>query len=436
MTVAQDFPDVNPPVGARPRQEFLLRWLGEQRAEALTPLWQAAERTRREFLGLETPLWAAVKLSNHCDEDCAFCGLRVSQSSLPRYRLSAEEVLAAGRSAAAAGCKVLVLQSGRDEGLSAEWISGLIGRLRQETPNLAIALSLGERSESEVAAWRRAGAEKYFLRFITSNPLLYRFLHGSRCGDPRRRLPLLAALKKLGYQVGSGLLVSFPGQSTEGLAADLEFLRGLDLEAVLIGPYIWPAELAGARPPSREGGANSAAPVQKVLALARLLCPSTDIPVTAGLFAVGGPASRAEALGHGANTLVIDFTPPQAARQYACYPVPERLDEAAWSGGAGGLRRIVEARAEPSGPSNAGGQVRIGVCMGSSCFCRGNNRTVGAIRDLLAAQKTSGRAVLEGHLCEGRCKDGPNVSIDGKMHPQAQTEAILEILRQHLRPKE
>ena len=42
---------------------------------------------------------------------------------------------------------------------------------------LAVTLSLGERPEADLAAWREAGADRYLLRFETSDEELYGLIH-------------------------------------------------------------------------------------------------------------------------------------------------------------------------------------------------------------------------------------------------------------------
>ena len=57
----------------------------------------------------------------------------------------------------------------------------------------------------------------------------------------------------------------------------------------------------------------------------------------------------------------------------------------------------------------------INICMGSSCFSRGNNRNIEVIQDFLRSQDLSPKVELTGHLCQGHCKLGPNIVINGKM---------------------
>jgi len=118
-------------------------------------------------------LWGTVKISNCCYESCAFCRLRAGNSALPRHRLDADQVLGCARSAAKLGYRSVVLQSARDSQLSAGWLCDAIRRIKGET-GLSVTLSMGERSEAELAAWRAAGADRYFLRFLTANTTLYR----------------------------------------------------------------------------------------------------------------------------------------------------------------------------------------------------------------------------------------------------------------------
>jgi biotin synthase len=425
------------PVNSRTRQEFLLRWLEEEQDEAIELLSQSANEVRERFIGSAVNLWGTVKISNYCDEDCEFCGLRTSVKSIERYRLSAEDILASANAAAAAGCCRIILQSGCDRGVSADWISEIIRKICGET-GLEMGLSLGERSESELAAWRRAGAESYSLRFITSNTTLYRHLHGRCCQDARSRLPLLSGIKQMGYKVGSGIIVGFPGQSTAGLVDDLELIRNLDLDIVLISPYIWPDELANNRYTFSNGGPNSAKAVLKVISLVRHLCPSAEIPSVSALATAGGMDIHAAALRRGANVLVMDCTPEFRREQYRCYPGRIALDEKTR---IGELRTLLERHpvveeniscsADATSPKSP--RIRVGICMGSSCFCRGNNHTVVAIKTFIAGQQLSDHVTLEGHLCQGQCNHGPNILIDGKPHQQANTIEVLKLLCQKLK---
>lgn len=64
------------PSNARCRREFLLQWLAADQPAELAKLWRSGDQTRRQFVGEQISLWGTIKLSNYCDDDCGFCGLR------------------------------------------------------------------------------------------------------------------------------------------------------------------------------------------------------------------------------------------------------------------------------------------------------------------------------------------------------------------------
>lgn len=76
------------------------------------------------------------------------------------------------------------------------------------------------------------------------------------------------------------------------------------------------------------------------------------------------------------------------------------------------------------------------ICMGSSCFSRGNKRTIKTIREYIDRNGLCGRVLVKGHLCEGLCKDGPNVTVDGEVYHGIDTTTIEALLDQHIKPQE
>jgi NADH:ubiquinone oxidoreductase subunit E len=69
--------------------------------------------------------------------------------------------------------------------------------------------------------------------------------------------------------------------------------------------------------------------------------------------------------------------------------------------------------------------------MGSSCFSRGNNRNIEVIQEHLGAQTLPEGVELNGHLCEGHCKEGPNVTINGKMYHEVDPIVIIGLLNHY-----
>lgn len=74
----------------------------------------------------------------------------------------------------------------------------------------------------------------------------------------------------------------------------------------------------------------------------------------------------------------------------------------------------------------------ISICMGSSCFSRGNNRMIGIIKEFLKAEGLEDKVVLSGSLCEGRCKNGPGITINGKHFERLTTDSLPDILYENL----
>ncbi|MDZ7619289.1 MAG: [FeFe] hydrogenase H-cluster radical SAM maturase HydE [Patescibacteria group bacterium] len=310
----------------------ILTWLREERPAYLAQLWRQADRVRQENVGGEVYLRALVELSNHCTRGCAYCGLRVDNTSLQRYRLTDDEVLAAAHHGARLGCGTAVLQAGEDPGLTCERIAGLIRRVKTETP-LAVTLSLGERSAEELAAWRAAGADRYLLRFETSNLALFHRIHpppkGQAVCQPdatHPRLSLLAKLRELGYEVGSGVMIGIPGQTWADLAQDIGLFAELDLDMIGVGPYVahpctpLARQYDELRAPDDQQVPADELTTYKVLALTRLVRPLANIPSTTALAIIGGEQARDFGLERGANIVMPNFTPMPYRALYEIYP--------------------------------------------------------------------------------------------------------------------
>ncbi len=301
----------------------ILSWLREQDASRLDQLWQAADRLRKRYAGDEVHLRGLVEISNYCSSRCAYCGLRVSNAALTRYRLSEDEIMACVRQAVDFGYGTVVLQAGEDPGLTREWVAGLVRRIKSETP-LAVTLSLGERSEQELLDWRAAGADRYLLRFETSNRPLYDRIHPSSPSRVSDRLGLLPRLREMGYEIGSGVMIGIPGQSYEDLARDIQWFGELDLDMIGVGPFLpHPATPLGA--PGLADTFDDQVPgselmTYKVIALARLVCPRANIPSTTALATLNRARGRELGLARGANVVMPNLTPPEYRALYEIYP--------------------------------------------------------------------------------------------------------------------
>lgn len=324
--------------------ETLETWLRETDENRLENLWREADRVRHEHVGDAVHLRGLIEISNHCCRMCGYCGLRADNRGLERYRMSREEILQCVRLARDLGYGTAVIQSGEDYGISRRWIADLIRAIKLET-GLAITLSLGERPDEDLAVWKQAGADRYLLRFETSNPALYALIHppgpGRTLSD---RIAQLKRMRELGYEIGSGIMVGIPGQTYAMVARDILLFRELDLDMIGVGPYIShpatplarmePADPVSAKQihlpipaPDGEQVPNTELMTYKVVALTRLACPQANIPSTTALATLNLAQGRELGLQRGANIVMPNLTPVQYRRLYEIYPAKACIAE-------------------------------------------------------------------------------------------------------------
>lgn len=303
--------------GDRPARAELVALLGSEGDDEIC-LLSAADKVRRENMSDQVHLRGLIEFSNYCERDCVYCGLRRSNASLARYRMDKEEIFAVARAGAALSYKTVVLQSGEDSFYTAPILAEISYQLKSEL-DLAVTLSVGERSRDEYKLWREAGVDRYLLKHETSDRELYRLLHPDMDFDNRRRC--LYWLRDLGYQVGSGCMVGLPGQTIESLADDLLYLHDLDVEMAGIGPFI----PNPSTPLGRVQG-GTAAMTLKMIALARLLMPLAHLPATTALGSIDSQG-RQKALRAGANVVMPNITPNRYRRMYEIYPNKICLDD-------------------------------------------------------------------------------------------------------------
>lgn len=274
-------------------------------------LFAAADEVRRRFVGDSVHLRAIIEFSNYCVRSCLYCGLRRDNRKLGRYRMSADEIARTAAKACSAGYRTIVLQSGDDLHYRADDIARIVERIKRGA-DVAMTLSIGERTGEEYRTMRNAGADRFLLKHETADPGLYASLHPGMSFE--RRLECLHSLRQLGFQVGSGNIVGLPGQTLHTLARDIALLRELDVEMAGIGPFIPHPDTPLAR--SRPG---EVALALRTLAVARIVLPLAHLPATTAL-ATLHPEGRRLALQCGANVVMPNVTPPEYRRLYEIYP--------------------------------------------------------------------------------------------------------------------
>ena len=255
---------------------------------------------------------ALIEISSYCRNNCHYCGLRCSNSLAQRYRLTKDDILQCCREAAALGFNTFVLQGGEDPQQTDEWLADVVAAIRAEHPAKAITLSVGERSVAGYRMLRDAGADRYLLRHETANRVHYAHLHPQSMSLENRRACLFE-LKRLGFQVGSGMMIGSPGQSVEHLVEDLMFLDELQPQMIGIGPFIPAAGTPFAAEPP-----GSIDDTLLLISLLRLRFPRALIPATTALATLCDDGTRRAVLA-GANVVMPNVTPLACRSKYAIY---------------------------------------------------------------------------------------------------------------------
>ena len=210
------------------------------------------------------------------------------------------------------GFRTFVLQGGEDGTHTDEWLVELLGKMRSTYPDVAITLSLGERSEESYHKLKEAGANRYLLRHEAADSELYARLHPSSKGL-ENRLECLGALKKLGYQTGMGMMVGVKGQTIDHLVKDLELIGAMSPEMVGIGPF-----LPHKATPLGNEAAGDLQLTLALIAIVRLMLPTALLPSTTAL-ATLTPRGRLEGILSGANVVMPNLSPSDVRAKYAIY---------------------------------------------------------------------------------------------------------------------
>jgi biotin synthase len=144
--------------------------------KSIKHLFEKADEVRKNYCGDEVHLRGIIEISNYCEQDCLYCGIRNSNRELERYRMQPEEIIEAAKIISNIGIGTIVLQSGEDFAYSTDKIAYVIYSIKQDV-DVAITLSLGEREFEEYKTWKYAGADRYLLKHETANPKLYSLYH-------------------------------------------------------------------------------------------------------------------------------------------------------------------------------------------------------------------------------------------------------------------
>jgi len=70
----------------------------------------------------------------------------------------------------------------------------------------------------------------------------------------------------------------------------------------------------------------------------------------------------------------------------------------------------------------------IVICLGSSCFSRGNKQTVQLIKEYLKTHQLEDKVFFHGNHCYCNCENGPILKVDGKEYQNVSPENVIYLL--------
>lgn len=282
-------------------------------------LFKAANHVRKIKVGAEVHLRGLIEFTNICGRNCKYCGIRRDNPCAERYAMTPDEIFETAKKAVTLGYRTVVLQSGETQTYSIDTLCEIIRKIK--ALNVAVTLSIGEKNEAEYRALKQSGVDRYLLRIETTSPKLYRELHPEM--SLTKRKACLYFLKKIGFELGTGNLVGLPNQTDEQIAEDLLFFQEIDADMIGLGPFI-----PHAQTPLKDEKGGSFEKALKVMAIARLLNPSANIPATTAMETLN-PNGRIIALQSGANVVMPNVNIASFKTKYQLYPGKISLDNGA-----------------------------------------------------------------------------------------------------------
>jgi biotin synthase len=317
-----------------PDRQEIIQLLSLDSPEEIEQLRCSAEKVLLKLRGDKVYFRGLIEFSNTCHCNCYYCGIRKSNSSVERYTLSKGQIVSSALWCGKQGYGSVVLQSGeRNDPAFVDFVEDVVlsikkGSRSSDLPNgVGITLSCGEQTEETYRRWFDAGTHRYLIRIEASDPVLYRSLH-PKTQPQQPRIYCLKNLKKIGYKIGTGVMIGLPGQTVENLADDILFFKEIGADMIGMGPYI--AHHATPMAHYKEEIASQSENIfrmsQKMIAVTRLTLKDVNIAASTALQAMKEDG-RETGLTFGANVIMPQVTPVEVRKNYLLYEGKPCLDE-------------------------------------------------------------------------------------------------------------
>jgi biotin synthase len=278
-------------------------------------LFRLARTKRTEYFpSEEVEVRSVIEISNICQRKCNFCNIN-SYSKRKRYTIKYEEFMKIVENLYYKGRRVLLLQSGENRYQKyIDLVCKYISNIKKRFSDLTIILCLGNLGYNQYKQLREAGADRYILKFETSNSILYKQIKPD--DSLQRRMKCLEMLVRLGFDLGTGNLIGLPGQTLKDIVNDLFFIRNFKLTMMSTSVFI-PGEDSG----YYDKPIGNLDIALNYMALMRIMYPQMLIPSTSSL-EKAKKGGQYLGLMAGANTVTIhDGTPVELKKYYPIYSV-------------------------------------------------------------------------------------------------------------------
>lgn len=291
--------------------------------EELDMLFKKAYTIKLKYRNNKVFYRGLIECSNICIKNCKYCGIRRENKKVDRFSLNKEEILELAKLIYDNGYASMAIQAG--ERVSEEYIDFIedtVDSIQKMSPlDMGITLSLGEQTYETYKRWFEVGASRYLLRIETTNKDLFKKIHyDDKLHSYEKRIQALRDLKKIGYQVGTGVMIGLPGQTEYDLVNDILFFKEIDIDMIGMGPYILHEDT-----PMGIEFKNKLLSFEKrmelslkMIAICRIYLKDINIAATTAL-QVLDDLGREKGIKVGANIIMPNVTKKEARNNYNLY---------------------------------------------------------------------------------------------------------------------
>ena len=303
--------------------------------EALDLIYRKAYEVKAKYVAKVAYYRGIIEFSNRCIKNCRYCGIRRENDRTERFDMSRDDILRMAQWAYDHEYGSLTLQSGeRNDPAFVDYVVELIRDIKKiGDGSLGITMCVGEQTEETYRRMVEAGASRYLLRIESSNRELYEKIHPKDALHSfDTRVECLKALRRVGFQVGTGVMIGLPGQTEDDLVNDILFYRDMDIDMIGMGPYVvhhdtpLGQEALAMGLDSKEGKLRRIQLGLKMIALTRLFLKDVNVAATTALQALD-PLGREKGLAAGANILMPIITVPEHRAKYLLYDNKPCVDD-------------------------------------------------------------------------------------------------------------